>query len=98
MKSIKLYEELTSAKFEKVYKDVVESRIKQLTALAGLYGQGLYKVSIADSMCPTVHYFIGYSESDFSDQSEFYNEMYIEDEEGFTLRDRCFVSFEEVTE
>ena len=71
-------------------------RIKQLKVLAEKYEENLYKMTIADSSYPSIYYYIGRSADDISDKNEIYKEIFEEDEDGYTLADRCYFNIEEV--
>lgn len=96
MKLISVYEALTTKEFETINNSEVTSRLKQIEILANKYGEKVYKMVVQDSIKPSVYYYIGYSADYIDDQSELYKELYTEDEDGYTLGDRCMISIEEV--
>jgi hypothetical protein len=53
-------------------------------------------MTISDSSYPSIYYYIGRSADDISDKNEIYKEIFEEDEDGYTLTDRCYFNLEEV--
>lgn len=71
-------------------------KIKQIKILVQGEGYNLYNIVIQDSYNPTNLFYAGYSTDDISDDTELYRELFIEDEDGYTLGDRCMFNIVEV--